>query len=129
MGDRQTIIIDRIGHLVESFYQILYQIDQLKKIIEENSSWAKLKSNLSSQKIEMFNGTIDTPYINKRLKVAHIHYVIGLEPKWYITAFQNFLSEIIYLIYQFANHQEDQKHLILAATKILNFEQQIVLEA
>lgn len=42
----------------------------------------------------MFNGIIDYEFIEKRITVAKVHIRIGLEPKWYLGAFQNLFSSL-----------------------------------
>ena len=48
--------------------------------------------------MEMFDGNINEQYIQKRIKVAQMHYKIGLEPKWYMGAFQQVQEVIIKLV-------------------------------
>lgn len=76
----------------------------------------------------MFAGVIDEAYVAKRIKIAQVHLRIGLQPKWYMAAFQDLLLSIMDL---FANHIQDFKEYqtaVKATTKILNLEQQLVLD-
>ena len=124
----QTVIEENIEELVEEFYSFMLNIPQLKKIINDNSTVERLRKTLIKHILEIFTKDIDNEYVEKRYRVAHIHFRIGLEPKWYFIAFQNLKNAITKLIYQNAIYKEDQRALILATNKILNFEEQLVLE-
>ncbi|MEH7479426.1 globin-coupled sensor protein, partial [Bacillus altitudinis] len=97
-------------------------------IIQDNSSVERLKKTLRIHISEMFAGVIDESYVAKRIKIAQVHLRIGLQPKWYMAAFQDLLLSIMDL---FAQHIQDFKEYqtaVKATTKILNLEQQLVLD-
>lgn len=125
----QPIISENIESLVSAFYDAVLKVDHLKNIIESHSSVERLRKTLSSHIHLLFHGEINDEYVNKRLKVAQIHFRIGLQPKWYLAAFQNILEELIFVISKITSTtREEQRKLISVASKILNFEQQLVLD-
>lgn len=125
----QPIVSENIENLVSAFYDAVLKVDHLKNIIESHSSVERLRKTLSSHIHLLFHGEINDEYVSKRLKVAQIHFRIGLQPKWYLAAFQNILEELIFVISKISSTtREEQRKLISVATKILNFEQQLVLD-
>ncbi|BBP88294.1 hypothetical protein BsIDN1_19120 [Bacillus safensis] len=119
---------DDIAHIVDKFYKNLEVESSLMHIIQDNSSVDRLKKTLRIHISEMFAGVIDEAYVAKRIKIAQVHLRIGLQPKWYMAAFQDLLLSIMDL---FANHIQDFKEYqtaVKATTKILNLEQQLVLD-
>lgn len=123
------IIENNIEHLVDEFYETIVEIKELKNIIEEHSTVERLRNTLKDHLIELFNGQINDDFLEKRVRVAKIHFYIGLKPAWYMGAFQNLQSTLINIVF---NHIEDKNELKLALsaiTKILSLEQQIVLES
>lgn len=124
----QPIVSENIDSLVSAFYDAVLKVERLKNIIESHSSVERLRKTLSSHIHLLFHGEINDEYVNKRLKVAQIHFRIGLQPKWYLAAFQNILDELIFVISEISSTREEQRKLISVATKILNFEQQLVLD-
>lgn len=125
----QPLIEENIEILVKDFYDTILKVDSLKEIIERNSSVNQLGDTLKTHLIELFNGCIDEDFINKRLKVAKIHFHIGLQPAWYMGAFQNLQNTLLKIIYRKVQDREEAEKISLAITKILSLEQQIVLEA
>ncbi|QQE76493.1 globin-coupled sensor protein [Brevibacillus composti] len=124
----QPLIIQNIDEIVTKFYANLEQETSLMEIIEKNSTIDRLKQTLTRHITEMFSGTIDSQYIEQRSRIAIMHLKIGLEPKWYMCAFQNLLVSIIELLDRHIGDKAEFKRSIIVTTKILNIEQQIVLE-
>src|SRR5690606_18497463 len=78
---------------------------------------------------ELFNGVIDEKYVEKRKKIALMHVKIGLEPKWYIGAFESLYFEFSNFIFELNITNDDRRDALNAINKVLNLEQQLVLEA
>jgi heme-based aerotactic transducer len=125
----QPIVMEHIEQLVENFYQTILKVDHLKTIIESNSTINRLRQTLQGHIVQLFEGKIDEGFIEARLRVAKRHYIIGLEPRWYLCAFQNVQNTLSELVYQYLTQEEERFAMNCAISKILNFEQQLVLEA
>ncbi|WP_027409717.1 globin-coupled sensor protein [Anoxybacteroides tepidamans] len=124
----KPFIEEKIDWIVTRFYDTLQKEPSLLTIIQQHSSVERLKQTLKVHVIEMFSGKIDDEFIAKRARIAVVHLRIGLLPKWYMCAFQQLLLSILEVI---APHIHDPQTLIDATksvTKILSFEQQLVLE-
>ncbi|RBP07973.1 globin-coupled sensor protein [Rossellomorea aquimaris] len=120
---------ENIQEIIDGFYHPIENNPVLLAIIEKYSSIDRLKQTLAVHIAEMTNGIIDTPFIEKRRKIAKMHIHIGLPTKWYIASFQNLQTTLFKVMYRHVTHMEDYNNVINAFTKILNLEQQLVLEA
>jgi len=118
-----------IDTIADRFYATLTSIPELSDIISKNSSVDRLKQTLHTHISEMFNGTIDNAFIEKRIRIANAHVRIGLYQKWYIASFQIIYSSLIEIIQNTFTSKKDTFRAIQAVAKLLNFEQQLVLEA
>src|SRR5699024_7570970 len=125
----QPLDEENIDVLVQQFYNTILHVSELRTIIEKHSSIERLEKTLKKHIIEMVGGTIDDTCLEKRYNVAQVHFTIALTPKWYLAAFQNLQSSFIEIINEHVQTKEESKKIISAVTKILNFEQQLVLEA
>lgn len=125
----QPFVLVDIDYIVNKFYKNLEYENSLLKIINDNSSVDRLKNTLKQHVTEMFDGKIDEAYFEKRIKIAQIHVKIGLQTKWYMCAFQDLLLSLISLIEENVEIKEECFLAIKAVSKLLNLEQQIVLEA
>ncbi|WP_077621808.1 globin-coupled sensor protein [Sediminibacillus massiliensis] len=122
-------IVANIEEIVQQFYKNLENEPSLMKIIHDNSSIQRLKKTLTRHITEMFEGVIDQNFVDQRDKIAYIHVHIGLKTKWYMCAFQDLLLSIMKIVDEITSTKEEYKVFSIAVTKILNIEQQLVLEA
>ncbi|KHF41391.1 globin-coupled sensor protein [Halalkalibacter okhensis] len=125
----QPVVQEHLEGIVDQFYKNLAKEPSLSSIINENSTVERLKKTLFTHILEMFSGQINEQFINKRNTIAHVHVRIGLQPKWYMCAFQDLLLSIFEILNQYTYSKEEFKKASSAVTKILNLEQQLVLEA
>lgn len=125
----QPFVLENIDQIVDQFYKNLEIEPSLLGIINGHSSIDRLKTTLRRHITEMFDGVVDASYIEKRIKIAHIHVKIGLQTKWYMSAFQDLLLSLMNIIQDKIAQKEECILTIRAVTKILNLEQQLVLEA
>lgn len=124
----KPLVTEHIETIVTRFYQNLEHESSLMEIIHDNSSVDRLKKTLTIHIQEMFSGVIDEAFLEKRIRIAHVHLRIGLLSKWYLGAFQDLLLSML-KIFENALSDEEYRRSVKAVTKILNIEQQIVLEA
>ncbi|WP_203362886.1 globin-coupled sensor protein [Bacillus sp. REN10] len=115
--------------IIDSFYSKLMQQSNLMNIIQENSSVDRLKKTLRRHIQELFNGEIDEVFLQKRINIANMHVKIGLKTKWYLSAFQDLQNSFFSIISEMDISKEEQMELVRAVSKLLNLEQQLVLEA
>lgn len=117
-----------VKSIVANFYINLENESSLSTIINTNSSIERLRMTLERHIGEMFDGKIDKEFVEKRHRIAVIHARIGLESKWYLSAFQDLLNSFFTIINESDYTGEDKIKAIHSISKILNFEQQLVLE-
>ncbi|MED4401955.1 globin-coupled sensor protein [Metabacillus fastidiosus] len=125
----QPIVREHIDQLVEEFYSTILRVEHLKEMIEKYSTVDRLRETLKVHFIELFSGKIDQSFVGKRFRVAKTHYRIGLEPAWYMGAFQNVQNSLLSIVCNKVSNKEEIQTILSVVNKILSFEQQIVLEA
>ena len=125
----QPYVEKNINDIVDSFYAVLGMDSSLVKIINEHSSVERLKVTLKKHIYEMFSGIIDEQFIQKRKRIAHVHVYIGLPTQSYLAAFQNLNISFMQYVQDYIPHTQDQFSILAAISKMLNLDQQLVLEA
>ncbi|MHC8515142.1 protoglobin domain-containing protein [Sporosarcina sp. ITBMC105] len=124
----QPIVQEKIDEIVAVFYENVLTVPTLRKIIEERTNLAYLKRVLAEYIVEMFQRSIDQTSIDKKVKIARIHFQMGVEPKWYMGVFQQIQEVFIELITETLPSSQERKQAIVDITKLINLEMQIVLE-
>ena len=125
----QPLIIEEIEGILVSFYANLQQEPALTKIIKDNSTVERLQKTLRRHLIEMFSGEINEAFIEQRGTIARVHVRIGLQPKWYMCAFQDLLLTFLDILDRKITHKSEYVRAVKVVTKIISLEQQLVLEA
>ncbi|ARD48578.1 globin-coupled sensor protein [Sporosarcina sp. P33] len=120
---------DRIDEIVKAFYASVTAVPELSQMINKHSTTDYLSKTLAIHLGGLFEGVIDEAYIENRSKVAKSHLRIGLEPKWYIAAFENLHITMLEILFDLELERHEEQEMIAALSKILNFEKQLVLEA
>src|SRR5690625_5474012 len=111
------------------FYKNLEHHVPLLDIINKYSSIERLKKSLCIHMYEMFYGVMNEEFILKRKKIATIHVKIGLTQKWYIASFQEIFHGVTEVLRQNFQAEDDRLIGIQTINKLINLEQQVVLEA
>jgi heme-based aerotactic transducer len=124
----QPYVRNGIEEIVSVFYQQVLAVPTLRQIIEERTSIERLKKTLNTYIISMFDGEFNEATIEQKMKLAQMHFKIGLEPKWYMGTFQQIQEVIIHLINKEMPTNELRENTMLTVSKLINFEMQIVLE-
>ncbi|MER2029337.1 MAG: globin-coupled sensor protein [Solibacillus sp.] len=115
--------------MVEKFYSAISLSPELVDIIGSSARMERLKGTLTKHLEAMFNCNIDSNYIEERQTIAHVHVKIGLQSKWYIASFQSLMTTFIDFISKVEMSNEEMAKAINAFSKLINFEQQLVIEA
>lgn len=123
------VAADTFVHMTDAFYDAIIKAPELTHIISQTSTIDRLKVTLTKHISEMFDGRIDAQYIEQRKVIAHVHVKIGLPSKWYLNSFQSLTSSFIDFVADLHISTRESAQAIKAFTKLINFEQQIVIDA
>lgn len=125
----QPLTQELITEMVEKFYDSISQSNNLMSIIQNHSEINKLKVTLSRHLSEMFECHINDAYIEQRKVIAKVHVRIGLQSKWYINSFQSLTTTFIRFVNSLELDTKESTLAIEAFSKLINLEQQLVIEA
>lgn len=125
----QPYLQEVIPVMVDRFYEGVSANNELASIINNHSQIERLKVTLQRHISGIFEARIDTPYIQDRQRIAAVHVRIGLQSKWYLGSFQSLTTTFVNLLNTLGLSNEDAAKAVSAFTKIINLEQQLVIEA
>ncbi|QST00241.1 globin-coupled sensor protein [Pontibacillus sp. ALD_SL1] len=129
MRSLEPTIREHIDEITEQFYANITKQPNLMEIIEDHSTLGRLKTTLKKHIEELFDGRIDQGFLEKRYRIAYAHVRVGLETKWYVGAFQSLLNSLFDILRVKIQQPSHFTEAIQTLTKMLNFEQQLVIEA
>ena len=94
----QPYIKEDIERITDVFYDAILVVPELKQIIDERTQVSRLKQALIGYITDMFSGVLDDQALQRKQRLAKVHFQIGLAPKWYIGMFQQLQEEMIALL-------------------------------
>ena len=118
-----------IPEMVNQFYDVLMKSKHLMGIINQHSKIERLKVTLTRHLSEIFDSNINDDYVKQRNTIAATHVRIGLESEWYLSSFQSLMTTFIAFINELDISKNDSLKAINAFSKIINLEQQLVIQA
>ncbi|CEG28937.1 globin-coupled sensor protein [Bacillus sp. B-jedd] len=125
----QPFVKEHLEAIAINYYAEIQKEASLLKIIKDHSTVDRLRETLKKHIYELFDGKIDEGFILQRNRIAHVHVRIGLKTKWYMAAFQSLFTTIITILEQKIVNKNELIIAINVVAKLLNLEQQLVLEA
>jgi len=113
----------------DSFYAHLQAFPQLRELLGDSESTARLRHAQSAYFSSLTAGEYGEAYIRERLSVGATHQRIGLDPKWYIGAYRKYLSELFAMLTD-KLHDEPQRFMNAcnAVLKIVCFDMGLALD-
>lgn len=122
-------LVKEHAHTIASeYYQAMTTIPEFKTIVDSYSTpdrWIQVHGNFIEK---MLNGHFDDNSINKLRMLARSHHSIGVQPQWYVASFQILTQNIQKVLYDSTSNLEEYFLISTSVAKILNFQQQIILE-
>ena len=118
-----------VSQIVDEFYTHLLEYAEAQAFFKDRETLDRVKAAQREYLLDLFRGSYDDDYIEKRLQIGVVHERIGLVPKWYIGSNSNFLcliAERLALRYRFRGGK--LARCILAVNKIMNLDQQLVID-
>ncbi|MED3661671.1 globin-coupled sensor protein [Ureibacillus sp. FSL K6-8385] len=125
----KPLIENFIPIMVDKFYKNISANPRLTELINRYSSFDRLKMKLRKHLSDIFEGHIDKKYFENRNTIAIAHIRIGLTSKWYLSSFQSLISSFSEFIKEQDIPKEEGLLAINAFSKIINLEQQLVIDA
>ena len=125
----QDLIQEHSQQIAEDFYEKMSNIPEYIKIIERYSNKERWIDVHGKSLVSMLDGHFDDDYIKKLIRLAKGHHKLGVRPQWYIASFQILTSNIQKILFDSTPNHEEYFLFSNAVAKLLNFHQQIILEA
>lgn len=84
--------------IVEEFYALMLGHPETLKFFGDEATIRRVKATQRDYFLTLFNGRCDMAYIEDRLRVGAAHERIGLQPKWYLGAYRQYLDAIAHAL-------------------------------
>ena len=114
---------------VDQFYDHLLKFKFSKRLIPDEATLNRLKGSQYHYFTSLTEGRYDEAYLQDRFKIGRAHQQVGLEPRWYIGAYRQYLSQLIPQISDYAkNSEHDCLQAIQSILKVVFLDIAIAME-
>jgi PAS domain S-box-containing protein len=86
--------------LVDAFYEHLLSFEETRALLPDDATLERLKETLRSYFDSLTAGDYGCAYVQNRLRIGMVHQRIGLEPKWYLGAYAQYLLRLLPKVWQ-----------------------------
>lgn len=116
----RAVFAEHARAFAERFYQHLLADPTTAPFLQDPQQLEQLKALQSAYFAELLEGTFDTAYFEGRLRVGLTHQRVGLEPAWYLGAYNQYVQITFPLFVQaFADHLPDVLPRLLSLMKVV----------
>jgi len=88
----RAVFADHAKAFAEQFYQHLLDSPHTASFLHDPTQLAELKILQANYFLELLEGRFDSAYYEGRLRVGQAHQRIGLEPVWYLGAYNQYVQ-------------------------------------
>jgi diguanylate cyclase (GGDEF)-like protein/PAS domain S-box-containing protein len=115
--------------LADAFYEHLLCFPEIRPLLGDETKLAHLKRAQKMYFSQLTVGCYDHSYVENRLHVGVVHQRVGLTPKWYMSAYCKYLSEVMPLVLDhYAGEPERGLDACRALLKIIFFDMGLALD-
>ena len=115
--------------LIAAFYDHLLRFPDIRPLLGDDTKLARLKRAQAAYFSQLTEGCYDQSYVENRLHVGVAHQRVGLTPKWYMSAYCKYLSEVMPLVFDhYADEPERRLDACRALFKIIFFDMGLALD-
>lgn len=130
MSELGNVLGPHIAQIVDGFYAHLGQFPEaLRKVTGAGTSIDNLKKTNPAYFAQIFRGTIDSEYVESRLRIGKVHAEIGITPDWFFGAMSTYYEMVTDLLSKKWMSGKKRTRLLQAFQKALLLDQQITMEA
>lgn len=89
------MLAGQASFFVEAFYAHLLAFDETRLLIQDDARLEGLKKAQATYFDQLTAGEYDAAYIQNRIRVGIAHHRVGLDPKWYLGAYNKYLALLL----------------------------------
>ncbi|MFA6063016.1 MAG: EAL domain-containing protein [Gallionella sp.] len=129
LKDVHDMLDAKRDHLAEIFYEHLLRFPEIRPLLGDVTKLARLKQAQTLYFSQLTAGCYDLAYVENRLHIGVVHQRVGLTPKWYMSAYCKYLSEVMPLVSEhYAEEPERGQGAFRALLKVIFFDMGLALD-
>jgi diguanylate cyclase (GGDEF)-like protein len=129
LRELHDVLEDKSSELIEVFYEHLLQFPEIQPLLGDAARLERLKQAQMDYFDQLTQGEYDHAYVGNRLHVGVVHQRVGLTPKWYMSAYCKYMSEVMPHVLAHYRDDAERGHLACRALlKVVFFDMGLALD-
>ena len=114
----------------DAFYDRLLRLPETAQLLNDHTTVERLKKLQRDYLLRITDGNFDEAYFADRLRIGRTHERVGLNPKWYLLAYNIYFEIITPLIREFHANDSNRAHeSIVALEKAFMLDASLAMDA
>lgn len=124
----KSLIAPGVTELVDSFYAGQMEVEEIRRLIGEAETLARLKNHLRRYILTLFGGEYGPEYVLSRLRIGLVHKHIGVPPKLYLPSFRSLCALLRQAVLDKSDDCGACRRRLDALEKIMLFDLELVFD-
>lgn len=124
------LLEDNLDPLIDDMYAHFLSFEETRKFFPDQQTLERAKTAQLAYFKRLTKGKYDEQYVRERLAVGSTHYRIGLDPIWYLGAYNRVMTWLRGLVHQkYQGETERSGRVISALTRLIFFDMGLAIES
>lgn len=119
LAETWPLVERHVDAFLTQLYERFSRTEVIEQFVTQESRVERLKEQQKIYLRELFCSDIDAFYVERRLKVGHVHYQLRITPQWYLAAACHFVAEYIPLLLTADDAEAGMKNVITLLKSVL----------
>jgi signal transduction histidine kinase len=124
------LLTANIDPMIDDMYAHFLSFPETRAFFPDEATLKRAQSAQKQYFLRLTKGNYDSNYVTERLIVGATHYRIGLDPTWYLGAYNRVMTWLRQLVAeQYKDDQEKFLRVISALTRLVFFDMGLAIES
>lgn len=130
IGEIRDLMTENVDPLIDDMYAHFLSFPETSKFFTDEATLLRAQTAQKAYFLRLTEGNYDDDYVQDRLRVGTTHYMIGLDPKWYLGAYNRILNWMRRLVGKKYKHDFEKAQRITAAlSRLIFFDMSLAIDS
>lgn len=130
IAEVDSILAENVDPLIDDMYAHFLSFNETRAFFPDEATLRRAQTAQKQYFVRLTKGNYDRQYVAQRLMVGEVHYRIGLEPTWYLGAYNRITTWMRNLVSErYPDDREKFLKVIAALTRLIYFDMGLAIDA
>ncbi|HEY9790202.1 MAG TPA: protoglobin domain-containing protein [Candidatus Obscuribacterales bacterium] len=124
------LVRENVDPMIDDMYAHFLSFPQTRAFFPNDDTLKRAQTAQKQYFLRLTQGNYDVDYVSQRLVVGNTHYRIGLDPTWYLGAYNRVMTWLRQLVFEKYKHDPEKfLKIISALTRLIFFDMGLAIES